>query len=169
MTFLGWAQIALVLAAIVAAAIPLARYIAAVADGPRHLPRADRARNLCRGRIDPAREQGWRAYALAMLAFNAAGFVLLYAHPAAARRSAFQSARIRGSPPGLAFNTAVSFVTNTNWQAYGGETTMSHFRQMAGLTVQNFLSAATGLALAMALCRAFARSKASTWVISGPI
>ena len=95
-----------------------------------------------------------------MLVFNAAGFVLLYG---LMRLQAVLPLNPQGFDPvapDLAFNTAVSFVTNTNWQSYGGETTMSHLVQMAGLTVQNFLSAATGMALAVAFVRAFARSGA---------
>ncbi len=109
--------------------------------------------------IDPAKEQGWLAYCLAMLAFNG-GFALLYA---ILRAQAFLPLNPLGFPgmsADLAFNTAVSFVTNTNWQSYGGETTLSPFSQMAGLTVQNFLSAAMGIAVALAV-RAFARSGAA--------
>ena len=98
--------------------------------------------------VSPEREQGWLAYTLAMLVFSAAGFASLYA---ILRLQAFLPLNPQGFdnvPPDLAFNTAISFLTNTNWQAYGGETTMSHFSQMAGLTVHNFLSAATGIALA---------------------
>jgi len=99
---------------------------------------------------------GWQAYVLAMLAANAAGFVGLYALLRLQGVLPFNPRGFDGVPPWLAFNTAVSFVTNTNWQAYSGEATMSHLSQMAGLAVQNFLSAATGIALAFAVARAFA-------------
>jgi K+-transporting ATPase ATPase A chain len=156
MTSIGWAQIALVLAAIVAAAIPLARYVAAVASGRvRFLAPVERAIYFAGG-IDPARGMGWRSYTLAVLAANAAGFLMLYALLRLQGVLPFNPQGLAGIPPWLAFNTAVSFVTNTNWQAYSGEVAMSYLSQMAGLAVQNFLSAATGIALALALCRAFA-------------
>ncbi|EIM25986.1 potassium-transporting ATPase subunit KdpA [Microvirga lotononidis] len=166
MTLNGWLQIAIVLATVLLAAVPLGTFMAKVYAGKGTflspvLGPVERGFYALAG-IDPAREQGWRAYALAMLLFNAAGFVLLYA---LLRLQGFLPLNPQGFgalSPDLAFNTAVSFVTNTNWQSYGGETTMSHFSQMAGLTVQNFLSAATGLALAVALVRGFARSKAGT-------
>ena len=155
MTLLGWAQIALVLAAIIAAAIPLGRYIAAVAAGRvTFLAPVERA-FYALGGIDPGRGMGWRGYTLAMLAANAAGFVLLYALLRLQGALPFNPQGFDGIPPWLAFNTAISFVTNTNWQAYSGEAAMSYLAQMAGLAVQNFLSAATGMALALALCRAF--------------
>ncbi len=156
MTLNGWAQIALVLACIIAAAIPLARFIAAIAAGRiTFLAPVERAVYAAAG-IDPARGMGWRGYALAMLAANAVGFLVLYAILRLQGVLPFNPQGFDGIPPFLAFNTAVSFVTNTNWQAYGGEAAMSHFSQMAGLTVQNFLSAGTGIALALAVCRAFA-------------
>ena len=97
-----------------------------------------------------------------MIAFSMAGFALLYAILRLQLYLPLNPQGFAGMAPDLAFNTAVSFVTNTNWQSYGGETTLSHFSQMAGLTVQNFLSAATGIAIAMAVTRAFSRSKAQT-------
>jgi K+-transporting ATPase ATPase A chain len=111
--------------------------------------------------VDPARGQNWLHYTLAMLAFNAGGFALLYAILRLQHLLPLNPLGFGPLTPHLAFNTAVSFVSNTNWQSYGGETTMSHFSQMAGLTVQNFLSAATGIALAIAVTRAFARSSVS--------
>ncbi|MFC7477711.1 potassium-transporting ATPase subunit KdpA [Dankookia sp. GCM10030260] len=156
MTLIGWAQIALVLACIVAAAIPLGRTIAAVAAGQvRFLAPLERA-VYAAGGIDPARGMGWQGYVLAMLATNLVGFVVLYALLRLQGLLPLNPQGFAGVPPWLAFNTAVSFVTNTIWQAYGGEATMSSLSQMAGLTVQNFLSAATGMALALAFCRAFA-------------
>ncbi|PZQ78838.1 MAG: potassium-transporting ATPase subunit KdpA [Ancylobacter novellus] len=166
MTVLGWLQIAIVLALVVVAAVPLGGYMARIYAGePTFLSSllgpVERAMYRVAG-VDPGREQGALAYTLAMLAFNAAGVVLLYAILRLQGLLPFNPLGFAGVSPDLAFNTAVSFVSNTNWQAYGGETTMSLFSQMAGLTVQNFLSAATGLALAVALVRAFARSNTAT-------
>jgi K+-transporting ATPase ATPase A chain len=156
MTLLGWAQIALVLAVILIAAVPVARYIDAVAAGRiTFLSSVERPFYALAG-IDPQRGQGWQAYALSMLAVNAAGFVALYAILRLQGLLPLNPQGFGGLSPWLAFNTAVSFVTNTNWQSYGGETTMSYFSQMAGLAVQNFLSASTGIALALAVSRAFA-------------
>ena len=113
------------------------------------------------GGIDPAHDQSWRGYAVAMLVFNAAGLFLLYALQRLQGVLPLNPQEFAAVDPHLAFNTATSFVTNTNWQSYGGETTMSHLVQMLGLTVQNFLSAATGIALAFALIRGFARREAT--------
>jgi K+-transporting ATPase ATPase A chain len=110
--------------------------------------------------VDATREQGWAAYGLSLLAFNLAGMSLLYLLLRMQGMMPFNPQGFGAVAPDLAFNTAVSFVTNTNWQAYAGETTLSHFSQMAGLTVQNFLSAATGLAVAVAAIRGFARRNA---------
>ena len=107
-------------------------------------------------------DQHWLAYAFGMLLFNAAGFFLLYA---ILRLQAYLPLNPQGFgnlAPDLAFNTAISFTTNTNWQNYVGEATMSYFSQMAGLTVHNFVSAATGIALAVALIRGFARKSQPT-------
>jgi K+-transporting ATPase ATPase A chain len=114
----------------------------------------------------PKKEQGWLAYAFAMIVFSIVGLTLLYAC-CGCRPICPQPAGLCRRGADLAFNTAVSFVTNTNWQNYGGETTLSHFSQMAGLTVQNFLSAATGIALAVALTRAFAVRRPRRSAISG--
>jgi K+-transporting ATPase ATPase A chain len=157
MTLNGWAQIALVLAAILAAAIPLGRYIAAVAEGRVRWLRPVEALFYRAGGIDPKADQGWRGYAVAMLAINAAGFLLLYAILRLQGVLPLNPRGFDGLSPWLAFNTAVSFVSNTNWQAYSGEVAMSYFAQMTGLAVQNFLSASTGIALALAVSRAFAR------------
>jgi len=110
--------------------------------------------------VSAEKEQGWAAYALSLLAFNLVGFVITYA---VLRLQHILPLNPQGFEPlseHLAFNTAVSFVTNTNWQSYGGETTMSHFSQMVVLTVQNFVSAATGIAVAVAVIRGFARKSA---------
>jgi K+-transporting ATPase ATPase A chain len=112
--------------------------------------------------VDPSREMGWKRYAAAVLVFSAAGFVSLYALQRLQGWLPLNPAGLSAVPPDLAFNTAVSFVTNTNWQAYGGETTLSYLTQMAGLAVHNFVSAATGLAVLAALIRGFARHNAET-------
>ena len=112
--------------------------------------------------VDPAREQDWFAYAIAMLALTVAGFLSLYALERLQNLLPFNPRGFDAVPPDLAFNTSISFITNTNWQNYSGETTMSNLTQMLGLTVHNFLSAATGLAMAFALARGFTRSSATT-------
>ena len=112
--------------------------------------------------VNPANEMGWKRYTVAMIAFNAAGFVVLYA---LMRLQGFLPLNPQHFPavaPDLAFNTAVSFITNTNWQAYGGETTMSYLTQMLGLAVQNFVSAASGMAVLVALIRGFVRRNSQT-------
>ena len=166
MTVVGWLQILVILAAVVAFAMPLGAFMSKVFLGERNvltpmLGPVERSFHRLAG-IDPGKEQSWLGYALAMLAFNASGFLFLYLLLRVQGLLPLNPQGFAGLSPDLAFNTAVSFVTNTNWQAYGGESTMSHLSQMAGLTVQNFLSAATGIALAVALVRAFARSGAQT-------
>ncbi|WP_019996076.1 potassium-transporting ATPase subunit KdpA [Aureimonas ureilytica] len=166
MTVVGWLQILAILLAVLLCAIPLGHFMGRVFAGERTflspvLGPLERGLYRLAG-VDPAREQSWLGYTLAMLAFNAAGFALLYLLLRFQGVLPVNPQGFAGLSPDLAFNTAVSFVTNTNWQSYGGETTMSHFSQMAGLTVQNFLSAATGLALAAALVRGFARSGSGT-------
>ena len=166
MTLNGWMQIFLVIALVLAAIIPFGRYIAHVMMGERtwlHPILGPLEKGFYRlAGIQSTHEQNWLSYTLAMLTFSALGFVSLYA---ILRLQAFLPLNPQGFdgvPPDLAFNTAISFLTNTNWQAYSGETTMSHFSQMAGLAVHNFLSAATGIALAVAVIRAFARSGVAT-------
>jgi K+-transporting ATPase ATPase A chain len=110
----------------------------------------------------PQRGMGWTAYALAVLAFNFAGFLLLYAILRMQGALPLNPDGIGGMAPDLAFNTAVSFVTNTNWQAYSGEAQLSYLGQMAGLTVQNFVSAGTGMAVAVAVIRGFVAPKGAT-------
>ena len=112
--------------------------------------------------IDPRREQRWTAYALSVVGFSAASFALLYAILRLQGSLPFNLYDFGGVDEHLAFNTAVSFMTNTNWQSYGGETTMSHLSQMVGLTVQNFVSAAAGMAVMAALIRGLARRRASS-------
>jgi K+-transporting ATPase ATPase A chain len=112
--------------------------------------------------IDPQHEQRWTTYAIAMLVFNLAGFLLLYMIERFQSVLPLNPQGMSDIAPDLAFNTAVSFITNTNWQAYGGETTMSYLVQMVGLTMHNFVSAATGIALALALIRGFSRHSVQT-------
>jgi K+-transporting ATPase ATPase A chain len=160
-TIQGWALIALYIALTVALAWPVGRWLFALYEGRvGRLGVVERGFYAVAG-IDPAKERGWRGYALSVVMFNFAGFVLLYA---ILRLQAFLPLNpqgFAGMPSGLAFNSAISFVTNTNWQNYAGETTLSPLSQMVGLTVQNFLSAATGIAVAFALIRGFARREAS--------
>src|SRR5271166_4246548 len=166
MTLVGWSQIALVLALVVACSVPLSAFVARVYSGERTFLSPvfgpiERGFYRLAG-VDPAREQDWFTYAIAMVVFSVAGFLSLYALQ---RLQNFLPLNPRGFdavPPDLAFNTSDSFITNTNWQNYSGETTMSHLTQMLGLTVHNFVSAATGLAMAFALVRGFARSSAAT-------
>ena len=166
MTLVGLAQIAVVFALVLAAAIPLGRYMAALfsekpAKSLPFVPGIEAPLYRAAG-VDPAREQGWLAYTLSMLVFSGLGFASLYAILRLQAWLPWNPQAFDNLPPDLAFNTAISFLTNTNWQAYSGETTMSHFSQMAGLAVHNFLSAATGIALALAVTRAFARSSVAT-------
>jgi len=166
MTLIGWLQISLLFLVVLALIKPLGLYMAAVFSGERTfltpvLAPIERG-FYAAGGVNPEREQGWLSYAISVLAFSAAGFALLYAILRLQGLLPFNPQGFGGVAPDLAFNTAVSFVTNTNWQSYAGETTMSHFSQMAGLTVQNFVSAASGIAMALAVTRAFARSNAET-------
>ena len=165
MTIVGWLQILLVLGLVAAAAWGLAAYLAALFEGRRTflspaLAPVERLFGLASGSAN--REQDWKSYTLAMLAFNAVGFVFLYGLQRLQGVLPLNPQGLGAVSEPLAFNTAISFVTNTNWQSYGGETTMSYLVQMTGLAVQNFLSAATGIALAVAFTRAFARNSAST-------
>ncbi|UVJ42448.1 potassium-transporting ATPase subunit KdpA [Pseudomonas sp. LS1212] len=112
--------------------------------------------------VDAQQEQSWQKYTLALLAFNLAGFALVFAVLLLQGYLPLNPAQLPGQEWTLAFNTAVSFVTNTNWQAYSGEASVSYLSQMIGLTVQNFVSAATGLAVLVALCRGISRRSAST-------
>jgi potassium-transporting ATPase potassium-binding subunit len=166
MTFIGLAQIAVVLVAAVVAAIPLGGYLARVLTGERTLlspalTAVEEAFYRVAG-VEPAREQGWKAYTMAMLAFSAVGFFSLYALQRLQGLLPLNPQGFAGVPADLSFNTSMSFVTNTNWQNYAGETTMSHLTQMIGLTVHNFVSAATGLAIAFALVRGFTRTESPT-------
>ena len=166
MTVNGWAQIALYSALIVALTRPLGGYLTRVMQGERTfltpvLRPLERAVYAVCG-VDERAEQGWAGYAVGMLAFKAACFLALYLLLRVQDLLPFNPAGQAAVGPDLAYNTAVSFLTNTNWQSYGGETTMSNLVQMAGLTVQNFLSAAAGIAIAVAFVRGFARRSASS-------
>jgi potassium-transporting ATPase potassium-binding subunit len=166
MTLVGWSQIALVLVLVVACSIPLSAFVARVFAGERTflspaLGPVERGFYRLAG-VDPAREQDWYAYAIAMVVFSIAGFLSLYALQRLQNVLPLNPRGFDAVAPDLAFNTSTSFITNTNWQNYGGETTMSQLTQMLGLTVHNFVSAATGLAMAFALTRGFTRSSVTT-------
>ncbi|MBL8699356.1 MAG: potassium-transporting ATPase subunit KdpA [Alphaproteobacteria bacterium] len=166
MNFVGWAQIALYCALIVASVKPLGALMHRVFEGDRvaglaALGRVERGIYRLAG-IDPAREQSWTAYAIALLIFNAVGFLALYALLRLQGMLPLNPQSLAAVGPDLAFNAAMSFVTNTNWQSYGGESTMSHLSQMAGLAVQNFVSAATGIAVLLAMVRGFVRAESKT-------
>jgi K+-transporting ATPase ATPase A chain len=166
MTLIGWIQILLYCVIVVALVKPLGSYMARVFNGERTflspVLRPVEATLYGLGGVDTGREQHWLTYTVAMLLFNALGFIILYALMRLQASLPFNPAEQSAVAPDLAFNTAVSFTTNTNWQNYGGETTMSYLVQMLGLTVQNFVSAATGIVLAVALIRGFARASANT-------
>jgi len=164
MTFNGWLQIALFSAVIILLVRPLGGYMTAVFAGERNvlspvLGPVERAFYRLAG-VDERSDQNWVAYAVAMLLFSAVGFVSLYALMRLQGVLPFNPAGQPAIEEGLAFNTSMSFTSNTNWQSYVPETTMSYLVQMAGLTVHNFVSAATGIALAVALIRGFARRSA---------
>jgi K+-transporting ATPase ATPase A chain len=163
MIWQGWAEIALTIGLTVAVGWPVGIYLARVWQGqwtwltPIIRP-VERGVYALAG-IDPAKGQGWLGYTSALLAFNAAGFILLYVILRTQGALPLNTLHFAGMSPHLAFNTAMSFVSNTNWQSYAGESTLSNLSQMAGLTVQNFASAATGIAVAAALARAFAANR----------
>ncbi|WP_347301986.1 potassium-transporting ATPase subunit KdpA [Croceibacterium sp. TMG7-5b_MA50] len=158
MTLSGWTLIGLFLALVVALARPAGAAMYRLYD--THPLRGEGA--LYRLIGAGTAEQGWAGYAIAVLAFNLAGIALLFAILKLQAVLPLNPQGFGSVDTWLAFNTAVSFVTNTNWQNYGGETTLSHFSQMAGLTVQNFLSAATGIAVAFAFIRALSRGGTPT-------
>ena len=162
MTFIGWTQIALLLTLVFVCAVPLGRYIAAVVQGERTfltpvLAPVERGFYAIAG-VDSRASMGWKTYATALVMLQAVHFLVLYLMLRFQDYLPLNPAGQSGLSPRLAFNTAISFVTNTNWQAYGGETTLSYGTQMWGLTVHNFLSAATGIAAAVMVARAFAGS-----------
>ena len=153
----AWGLLALYLVVLGLLAWPLGRFLAAMCDGrlPRWMQRVEAPLYRLAG-TSPERPMHWRGYALALLAFNALGAAAVYALQRLQAWLPLNPAGMTPVSPDSSFNTAVSFVSNTNWQGYAGETTMSYLTQMLGLTVQNFLSAATGIAVAFALARGFA-------------
>ncbi|WP_192356229.1 potassium-transporting ATPase subunit KdpA [Mesorhizobium mediterraneum] len=162
MTFNGWIQILVYCGIVVLLVKPLGGYMYRVFSGDRIflspiLGPVERSLYRISGTSE-REEQHWTTYAAALLFFNLAGFLVLYFLQRLQGSLPYNPAGMTAVEPGLAFNTAASFMTNTNWQNYGGESTMSYLVQMAGLTVQNFLSAATGIAIAIALIRGFTKA-----------
>jgi K+-transporting ATPase ATPase A chain len=166
MTLVGWIQILVFCLLVLALVKPLGGYMTRVFSGERTflspIFRPIEASVYWLSGVDAKREQHWLTYTIGMLLFNAIGFISLYALMRLQGSLPLNPADQAAVPADLALNTAVSFVTNTNWQNYGGETTMSYLTQMVGLTVQNFVSAATGIVLAVALIRGFARASIAT-------
>jgi K+-transporting ATPase ATPase A chain len=166
MNMLDWLQITLYLLVLLLLVKPLGAYMARVFQGEWvFLTRAvgPVERVIYRiARVNSSDEMDWKTYAFAMLLFNAAGLLLVYALQRLQGVLPLNPQDLSAVKPDLAFNTAVSFATNTNWQSYGGETTMSYLTQMLGFTVQNFVSAATGIAILVALVRGFAGHSAKT-------
>ncbi|MBB6413214.1 potassium-transporting ATPase subunit KdpA [Mesorhizobium sangaii] len=162
MTLNGWIQILVYCGIIILLVKPLGGYMHRVFNGDRTLlspvfgPLERGLYRICG--TSEREEQHWTTYAVALLLFNLAGFLVLYVLQRLQGSLPYNPAGMTAVEPGLAFNTAASFMSNTNWQNYGGESTMSYLVQMAGLTVQNFVSAATGIAIAIALIRGFARA-----------
>ena len=164
MTGNGLLQLALYFAVLTGLAVPLGRYMAAVYEGragfaQRVLGPLERLLYRLAG-VRPDDDMSWQRYAAAVLLFNVASILVIYALQRLQGWLPLNGAGLPAVGPDVALNTAVSFATNTNWQAYGGETTMSHLTQMLGLTVQNFVSAATGMAVLVALIRGFTRRQA---------
>jgi K+-transporting ATPase ATPase A chain len=162
----NWLQLTVLVAAVVASAPLLGAYLARVlaggaAPGDRVFVPVERAIYRVLG-VDPKGEQRWNVYALSLLAFSAVSVVGLYLIERVQGVLPLDPTGVSAVPPALAFNTAASFVTNTNWQNYAGESTMSHLTQMAGLTVQNFASAAVGIAVAVSLIRGLTRRRSET-------
>src|SRR3954451_7142643 len=166
MTMIGWLQIILFCAIIVALTKPLGWYMTRVFNGERTLL-SPVLRPIETGiyrvsGVDEKREQHWLTYTVAMLLFHVGGFLIIYGVMPLQAVLPFNPAGQGAVAEDLSFNTAISFLTNTNWQNYGGESTISYLVQMLGLTHQNFLSAATGIALAVALIRGFSRASMRT-------
>ena len=162
----GWIQIGLYLAVLLAAVKPLGWYMARVYEGkPCGLDRGigwfERLVYRICG-VDPTRAMSWKTYALAVLAFNFLGFLVVYVLQRVQHMLPLNPETLPAVAPDLAANTAISFASNTNWQAYGGESTLSYLTQMLGLTVQNFVSAAAGMAVLVALIRGFTRQTSAT-------
>src|SRR5215218_9900037 len=166
MTVIGWLQIILFCVIIVALTKPLGWYMTRVFNGERTflspVLRPIEAGIYWFSGVDEKREQHWLTYTVAMLLFHVGGFLIIYGVMRLQAVLPFNPAGQSAVAADLSFNTAISFITNTNWQNYGGESTISYLVQMLGLTHQNFLSAATGIALAVALIRGFSRASART-------
>jgi len=161
----GWLQIFAFAVLITASVGPLGGYIAQLIQGKSRIQRLFEPieNSLYRlAGVDPAEEQSWVTYALALLLFNVAGIAVLYALLRLQYLLPLNPQGMGAVSPDLALNTAVSFAANTSWQSYGGETTLGYFAQMAGITVQSFLSGASGIAVAIALVRGFARRSVLT-------
>ncbi len=162
MTLNGWLQILIFIGILLLLVKPLGGYMTRVFSGERTLLSyvlrpVERGLYRLAG-TDEREDQHWTTYSVSLLLFSLAGFIVLYALQRLQAGLPYNPASMTAVGPELSFNTATSFVTNTNWQNYGGESTMSYLVQMAGLTVQNFVSAATGIAIAIALIRAFSRA-----------
>ncbi|MDO9483006.1 MAG: potassium-transporting ATPase subunit KdpA [Hydrogenophaga sp.] len=168
MNTLAWLQLAVFLTLLLAMAWPLARAIDAVMAGRFALGQRIEAPLWRLAGVRPERETGWLRYALGLLVFNALGVLAVYALQRLQHVLPLNPQAFGAVTPDSAFNTAISFMSNTNWQGYGGETTMSYLTQMLGLAVQNFLSAATGIVVVIALVRGFSRHSAqaigNVWV-----
>jgi K+-transporting ATPase ATPase A chain len=166
MTVIGWIQIILYCVIIVALTKPLGAYMTRVFNGERTflspVLRPVEAGLYWISGVDERREQHWLTYTVSMLLFHVGGFLIIYGLMRLQGFLPFNPAGQSAVAEDLSFNTAISFITNTNWQNYGGESTLSYLVQMVGLTHQNFLSAATGIALAVALSRGFARASVRT-------
>ena len=165
MTWQGWLQIVIFAVLITALVKPLGGYIVRTVDGGGRVSRvfAPVERGLYQlAGIDPAEEQSWISYALALLWFHLVGIAAFYALLRLQGLLPLNPRQFDAMTPDLALNTAVSFATNTSWQSYGGESTLGYLAQMAGIVVQSFLSAATGVAVAIALVRGFARRSSAT-------
>ncbi|MGQ0685455.1 potassium-transporting ATPase subunit KdpA [Bradyrhizobium sp.] len=166
MTAIGWVQIVLYCVIVAALARPLGWYMTRVFNGESTflsaVLRPVEGAIYRIGGVDERREQHWLTYAVAMLLFHVGGFLIIYGLMRLQAFLPFNPAGQGAVAADLSFNTAISFITNTNWQNYGGESTLSYLTQMVGLTHQNFLSAATGIVLAVALIRGFARSSMRT-------
>ena len=166
MTAIGWTQILVFCAIIVALTPPVGAYMTRVFNGERTWlsPVLLPVERLIYGLsgVDQNKEQGWLAYTVGMLLFHIGGALLLYVVLRLQQFLPFNPAGMGAVAPDLSFNTAISFITNTNWQNYGGESTLSYLSQMLALAHQNFLSAATGIVLAIVLIRGFARHSVKT-------
>ena len=158
----GWGLLALFLALLLVLSWPVGRWMAVLLEGrtPRWMRRIEAPLYRLAG-TDPEQSMPWTHYALALLAFNAVGALFVYGLQRLQHLLPLNPAHLAAVSPDSSFNTALSFVTNTNWQGYAGESTMGYLVQMVALAGQNFLSAATGIAVAFALIRGFASRSAA--------